>query len=187
MARQAGAVVVGAGIAGVATCYELAVMQGVEGVIVVDPRPPLSLTSDKSSECYRNFFPNKPMVDLTNRSIDILEVMKEQSNDFFSMSRRGYLFVTGDSEQLASLTKAAQASSGFGAGPVRINLHASATEEKSGFDIYRSPRALLGRFPYLSSEVLGAVHVRRGRMVQRPAARGLDAGSGKKPRSGGDR
>ena len=162
MARQAGAVVVGAGIAGVATCYELAVMQGVEGVIVVDPRPPLSLTSDKSSECYRNFFPNKPMVDLTNRSIDILEVMKEQSNDFFSMSRRGYLFVTGDSEQLASLTKAAQASSGFGAGPVRINRHAGATEEKSGFDIYQTPRALLGRFPYLSSEALGAVHVRRG-------------------------
>ncbi len=162
MARQAGAVVVGAGIAGVATCYELAVMQGVERVVVVDPRPPLSLTSDKSSECYRNFFPNKPMVDLTNRSIDILEVMKEQSNDFFSMSRRGYLFVTGDHEQLASLTKAAKASSGFGAGPVRFNGQAGATEEKSGFDVYQTPQALLGRFPYLSGDALGALFVRRG-------------------------
>lgn len=162
MARRAGAVVVGAGIAGAATCYELAVMQGVEQVVVVDPRPPLSLTTDKSSECYRNFFPNKPMVDLTNRSIDILGVMKEQSNDFFNMSRRGYLFVTGNQAQLASLTRAAQASSGFGAGPVRFNRHPSATEQKSGFDVYQTPAALLGRFPYLSDEALGAVHVRRG-------------------------
>ncbi len=162
MARQAGAVVVGAGIAGVATCYELAVKQGVQRVVVVDPRPPLSLTSDKSSECYRNFFPNKPMVDLTNRSIDILEVMKEQSHDFFNMSKQGYLFVTGDHEQLGSLTKAAQASSVFGAGPVRFDRRPPATEEESGFDIYQTPKALLDRFPYLSGEVLGGLFVRRG-------------------------
>lgn len=42
MMTQAGAVVVGARIAGVATCYDLEVVRGVEGVIVVDPRPPLS-------------------------------------------------------------------------------------------------------------------------------------------------
>lgn len=155
-------VVAGAGIAGVATCYELAVIRGMEGVVIVDPRPPLSLTTDKSSECYRNFFPNKLMVDLTNRSIDILEVMKEQSDDFFNMSQRGYLFVTGDHEQLTSLTKAAHASSGFGAGRVRINGSPPASEERSGFDVYQTPAALLGRFPYLSDEALGAVHVRRG-------------------------
>ena len=162
MARHAGAVVAGAGIAGVATCYELAVIRGVEGVTVVDPRPPLSLTSDKSSECYRNFFPNQPMVDLTNRSIDILESLKEQSDDFFNMSRRGYLFVTSDPGQLANLTRAAQASSGFGAGPVRFKKEADTSEEETGFDVYQTPEALLGRFPYLSGDALGALHVRRG-------------------------
>ncbi len=162
MARQAGAVVAGAGIAGVATCYELTVIQGVERVIVVDPRPPLSLTSDKSSECYRNFFPNQPMVELTNRSIDILEGLKDQSNDFFNMSRKGYLFVTGDHRQLASLEKAAQASAEFGAGPVRTNGQTAPGREKTGFDVYRTPEALLGRFPYLSDEVLGGLFVRRG-------------------------
>ena len=153
---------VGAGIAGVATCYDLAVRRGVEGVIVVDPRPPLSVTSDKSSECYRNFFPNRPMVELTNRSIDFLETMKEQSDDFFNLSRRGYLFVTGDPGQLASLTKAAEASSGFGAGPVRFVGDAGANAQQTGFDIYRTPGALLRRFPYLSDKALGALHVRRG-------------------------
>lgn len=163
MARQAGAVVVGAGIAGVATCYELAVVRGMEQVTVVDPRPPLSLTSDKSSECYRNFFPNQPMVDLTNRSIDILEVLREQSNDFFNMSRKGYLFITGDPEQLASLTRAAQASSEFGAGPVQINRHSGGdTRERRGFDIHQTSEALLSRFPYLSDQALGGLFVRRG-------------------------
>lgn len=162
MARSAGAMVVGAGIAGVATCYELAVTRGVEKVVVVDPRPPLSLTSDKSSECYRNFFPNQPMVDLTNRSIDILEVLKEQSENFFNMSRRGYLFLTGDDGQLASLARAARASSRFGAGPVRIIGSDGADDQETGFDLYQTPEALLGRFPYLSGESLGGLHVRRG-------------------------
>ncbi len=161
MVRQAGTVVVGAGIAGVASCYELAVVHGVESVIVVDPRPPLSLTSDKSSECYRNFFPNRPMVELTNRSIDILEAMKEETNDFFNMSRRGYLFVTGDPHQLESLTEAARTSAGFGAGPVRMAGHAGSSEDDTGFDVYQAPGALLERFPYLSEGALGAVHVRR--------------------------
>lgn len=163
MAQRAGAVVVGAGIAGVATCYELAVTRGVDEVTVVDPRPPLSLTSDKSSECYRNFFPNRPMVDLTNRSIDILEVLKYQSNNFFNMSRKGYLFLTGDPEQLASLTRAAQASSEFGAGPVRINRQpGDPPREERGFDIYQTLEALLSRFPYLSDRAMGALFVRRG-------------------------
>lgn len=159
---MAGTVVAGAGIAGIATCYELAVVRGVDGVTVVDPRPPLTLTTDKSSECYRNFFPSKPMVDLTNRSIDILETMKEQSDDFFNMSQRGYLFVTGDPEQLESLTQAAQTSSSYGAGPVRFVRPPGATEHGSGFDVYQTTAALLDRFPYLSDQAVGGLHVRRG-------------------------
>ena len=102
------------------------------------------------------------MVDLTNRSIDILDTMKEQSNDFFNMSQRGYLFVTGNHEQLGSLTRAAQASSSFGAGPVRFIPRPGAEEGRSGFDVYQTTAALLERFPYLSEKALGGLHVRRG-------------------------
>ena len=45
-----------AGIAGVATAYHLT-RQGVTDVVLVDERPPLSLTSDKSTEGYRNWWP----------------------------------------------------------------------------------------------------------------------------------
>ena len=42
-------VICGAGIAGVTAAYHLAVKQGVKNVILVDERPPLTLTSDTAS------------------------------------------------------------------------------------------------------------------------------------------
>src|SRR5437773_33744 len=53
-APTAEVVICGAGIAGIAAAYHLAVRRGVPGVVLVDEGPPLSLTSDKSTECYRN-------------------------------------------------------------------------------------------------------------------------------------
>ena len=79
MPPRADVVVIGAGIAGISTAYHLAVRHGVPRVTIVDPRPPLTLTSDKSTECYRNWWPNEPMVGLMNRSIDLLEEMAEKS------------------------------------------------------------------------------------------------------------
>ena len=55
MTDRASVVVAGAGIAGISTAYHLAVVHGVPDVVVCDPRPPLTLTSDKSTEgtnCY---------------------------------------------------------------------------------------------------------------------------------------
>ncbi len=163
MAHVADAVIVGAGIAGVATGFELAVTRGVGRAVIVDPRPPLTLTSDKSSECYRNFFPTKPMVDLANRSIDIFDAMQEKTGNIFNMSRRGYLFVTADERQLASLAASADLSSSFGAGPVRRHqLEGEVVEQDWGFDVFESSESLLARFPYLTAESVGGVHVRRG-------------------------
>ena len=56
MSKPAEVVVCGAGIAGIATAFHLT-RQGVRDVVLVDERPPLSLTSDKSTECYRNLWP----------------------------------------------------------------------------------------------------------------------------------
>src|SRR3972149_6060616 len=57
MTETYGAVVCGAGIAGISAAYHLCVTQGLGKVLLVDERPPLSLTSDKSTECYRNWWP----------------------------------------------------------------------------------------------------------------------------------
>lgn len=93
MSSTADVVVIGAGIAGVSTAFHLSIEHGVEEVVIVDPRPPLTLTSDKSTECYRNYWPNAPMVDLMNRSIDIFERLATEVD--FGLNRNGYLFVTG--------------------------------------------------------------------------------------------
>ena len=53
-ARTAAVVICGAGIAGIAAAYHLAMRRGMPGIVLVDERPPLSLTNDKSTECYRN-------------------------------------------------------------------------------------------------------------------------------------
>jgi glycine/D-amino acid oxidase-like deaminating enzyme len=97
-APTAQAVICGAGIAGVSTAYYLAVEQGMSNVVLCDPRPPLTLTSDKSTECYRNWWPNPSMVSFMDRSIDLLEMLSEQSDDAFSLNRRGYLYVHGEDD-----------------------------------------------------------------------------------------
>lgn len=103
MRRTADVVIVGAGIAGVSAAYHLSVRHGVDHVVIVDPRPPLTLTSDKSTECFRNWWPNAPMVALMNRSIDIFEELNNEID--FGLNHNGYLFVTGVPETLSQMER----------------------------------------------------------------------------------
>ena len=63
--------VVGAGIAGIATAYYLCVRQGIESLLLIDSRQPMSFTSAQSGDNYRNWWPHPTMADFTNRSIDL--------------------------------------------------------------------------------------------------------------------
>jgi glycine/D-amino acid oxidase-like deaminating enzyme len=49
--NKADVVICGAGIAGISAAYYLTVKHGVKDVVLIDERPPLTLTSDKSTEC----------------------------------------------------------------------------------------------------------------------------------------
>lgn len=143
---KADAVVCGAGIAGVATAYQLVKNFGLRRVVIVDPLPPLSLTSDKSTECYRNWWPNGPMVGLMNRSIDLLEEFAGETNNAFHMTRQGYLYVTADPIRLSQMEAEAQMITSLGGGP---------------FDLFDSGGELLARFPFLTEASVGGLHARR--------------------------
>jgi glycine/D-amino acid oxidase-like deaminating enzyme len=82
----ANVVICGAGIAGVSAAYHLALRHGLQNVVLVDERPPLTLTSDKSTECYRNWWPGPgdAMVSLMNRSIDLMEDLARESGNAFN-------------------------------------------------------------------------------------------------------
>src|SRR5262245_2448660 len=110
-------------MAGVAAAYHLAVRRGVRRVVLVDERPPLSLTSDKSTEAYRNFWPgpDDAMVRFMNRSIDLLEELAESSDNVFRMNRRGYVFGTADPRRAEEFRAMAAEVAAWGAGPFRVH------------------------------------------------------------------
>ena len=71
MSQTAEVVICGAGITGVAAAHCLA-RSRMKNILLVDERPPLSFTSDRSTECYRNWWPDPEMLALLNRSIGLM-------------------------------------------------------------------------------------------------------------------
>ena len=116
-------VICGAGIAGVSAAYHLAAQHGIRRVVLVDERAPLSLTSDKSTEAYRNWWPGPgdEMVSFMNRSIDLLEGLAQETDNRFLMNRRGYAFLTADRSKVRQMQHAAAETSRLGAGPLRCH------------------------------------------------------------------
>ena len=168
-------VICGAGIAGIAAAYHLSVHSGVRDVVIVDELAPLSLTSDKSTECYRNWWPGPgdAMVAMSNRSIDIMERLARESDNRFLLNRRGYLFATADESRVDVMREGARASCALGAGEFRehgagasggdyIPAPSSGFEDlPDGADLICDPSLIRRHFPYLSDTTRAVVHARR--------------------------
>ena len=163
-------VICGAGIAGVAAAYHLAVRRGVRSVVLVDERPPLTLTSDKSAESYRNWWPGPgdDMAALMNRSIDLMEDLARESDNVFLMNRRGYLFATAQPEQIAGYVKAAEDAAARGVGLLRLHRSAGGDYRPSpatgyegqptGTDVVTDPELIRRHFPYLAEDTVALLH-----------------------------
>jgi glycine/D-amino acid oxidase-like deaminating enzyme len=166
-------VVCGAGIAGVAAAYHLAVKRGVDDVTLIDKGNPLSLTSDKSTEAYRNWWPGPDwqMTAFMDRSIDLMEGIARETDNRINLNRRGYLFATADAGKIDFLKTMARKAEERGAGEMR--LHDSPTSaytpspthgfafELTGADIITDRTVIQRHFPYLSQDTIAVAHVRR--------------------------
>lgn len=168
MTRGAEVVICGAGIAGIAVAHELAVQRGLRGVVLVDERPPLSLTSDKSTEAYRNWWPgpDDAMVRLMNRSIDRLEALARRTQNLFRLNRRGYVYATADLARALRFRQAAETAAAQGAGPLRCNDYQPADHEgfepaPGGADLLTDPALIRAHFPYLNATTVAVLHTRR--------------------------
>jgi glycine/D-amino acid oxidase-like deaminating enzyme len=172
--RTADVAVIGAGIAGVSAAYHLTAA-GVGRVVLIDERPPLSLTSDKSTECYRNWWPGPgdAMVALMSRSIDLLEQVADQTGNRINLNRRGYLFATADPDRVRRFQDAAEESASLGAGTLRVHRGrpddppyrpappAGFHDQPAGADLITDPALIRRHFPYLSERTTAVLHARR--------------------------
>ena len=160
----------GAGITGVSAAYHLA-QAGNRDILLVDERPPLSLTSDRSTECYRNWWPQPDMLALMNRSIDLMEGLAHKYGNTFHMNRRGYLYVTAQPDKIPAFRVRAERTSSLGAGQLRLHTESDSTylpasangweTEPEGADLLLGDRLIHRHFPYLTESAVAALHARR--------------------------
>ncbi len=166
-------IVCGAGIAGISAAYHLAVVHGCENVVLVEEGNPLSLTSDKSTESYRNWWPGPDgaMTAFMNHSIDLIEGLARDTDNRFSLNRRGYVFASAEPGKSAWLRDMAMLAEKNGAGPVRVHdtsLDSYVPSPEGGFDfpltgadIITDAGLIRRHFPYLSAQTRVVAHARR--------------------------
>jgi len=161
-------------MAGIAAAHQLAVRAGISRIVLVDPREPLSLTSSKGTEAYRNYWPgpDDTMARFMDRSIDLLDELDRESGQAFELNRRGYVFLTADVAEAERLYTFAEAT---------VDRHAQAgpTTEFVG-----EPRTILQRYPFITDRVRAMLHVRRAgfmnaaklgqHLLERSCARGIE-------------
>ena len=170
MNRTADVVICGAGITGIAAAHFLS-KAGIKNILLLDERPPLTFTSDRSTECYRNWWPDAEMLALMNHSIDLMEGLADESGNVFRMNRRGYLYVTANESSIVDLETASQRISSLGAGPLRVHSSSSLyyrplsaegfQNQPIGADLLIGNELIHKYFPYLTESVVAALHVRR--------------------------
>jgi len=163
--------VIGAGIAGLATAYYLAVEHKRSRLLIVDEGQPMALTSAQSGENYRNWWPHPTMAAFTDHSTDLMEDIARRTGNRFHMTRRGYLLVTRD-EKPDELLR--QLYAGYGASASKlIRLHEGASRNYSpplsadwqaapdGVDVLMGRGLIQQYYPAFDKDVATALHIRR--------------------------
>ncbi|MYA76686.1 MAG: FAD-binding oxidoreductase [Gemmatimonadetes bacterium] len=170
MSTTAEIVICGAGVAGVSAAYHLVVCRGVRNVVLVDERPPLSLTSAYGTEAYRNWWPDLPMFRFISRSIDLLEEVSAESRNAVRMNRRGYVFLTGDRRRIPEFEKEAEAMTSPGGGALRVHHDGGSyvpsqpeglEPDLAGADLVLDTEKIGRLFPFLTVDTAAMLHVRR--------------------------
>ena len=166
-------VICGAGIAGIAAAYSLMRDHDARDVVIVDEGAPLSLTSDKSTEAYRNWWPgpDTAMTAFMNRSLDRIEAIARETGNRINMNRRGYVFATADAGKIGFLEEMAKSAERRGGGEARLHGCASSAYLPSpergfefpltGADVVTDASLIRRHFPYLAAETVALVHARR--------------------------
>lgn len=92
-------VICGAGIAGISVAYYLSKSSSEYNIILIDKLLPMSFTTSKSGENFRDFWPQSCMRDLSIRSIKLMQDLRSEfSEENFKMEFSGYNFISNNHE-----------------------------------------------------------------------------------------
>ena len=167
-------IVVGAGIAGIAAAHALADANAGR-ILLLDSGAPLALTSDKSTECYRNFWPgpDRAMADFIADSIDLLHQHTLASNNQIQLHQRGYLFASAREQEIQSLQQQAEKNAHYGGGQLRHHHEGSPSTsyrlspgdgfdtDLDGADLITDRALIKHHFPYLAADTAVVLHLRK--------------------------
>lgn len=88
-------IICGAGIAGVSTAYYILKNDKDANVILIDKNQPLTFTTSKSGENYRDFWPQECMQKFVSRSIFLMKELRlKYGTESFKMIESGYNFIS---------------------------------------------------------------------------------------------
>ena len=175
MARQS-VLVIGAGIAGIATAHYLALRPEIGRITIVDRGRPMAFTSAQSGENYRNWWPHPVMTAFTDLSISLMEELDRTTAGGVGMSRRGYALATRrtDIGQLVDALHDGYAAATADAlrhhGPGGADAYvppdsASWRTAPDGVDIITGRDLIRRTFPSYDPGVAAVIHVRRAGSV----------------------
>jgi D-arginine dehydrogenase len=164
--------VIGAGIAGLAAAYFLALRHKRAKLVILDMDQPMTLTSAQSGENYRNWWPHPAMTAFTDHSIDLMEEIARRTGNLIHMTRRGYLLATREAKPERLMC---QLYAGYGAAAdtsIRIHdgkvatryqppLSAGWESAPAGVDVLLDRALIRQHYPFIDPEIATILHIRR--------------------------
>ena len=134
----------GAGIAGIATAYYLACKYRQRRIVLVDRLLPLSLTTSKSGENFRELWPQDCMTALMRRSLQLMEGLADEHPGSFELRFSGYDFV-----------------SQFNEAEVLPAWELSGAEQSAAYARLTDPTEIQAAKPYLADSIRQVLQVKR--------------------------
>ena len=168
--------VIGAGSVGIAVAYYLKKHDPSLDVTLVDCGQPMAFTSAQSGENYRNWWPNPMMRAFTDKSIDLMEDIALESDNFLQMTRRGYVLATRQSDIDDHLSELEAGYAGSSKNQIRMHRRGGqhdyqpAVDEDwksapNGVDVLTDKTLIEQAFPYFDKEIRSVIHIRRAGMI----------------------
>lgn len=137
--------VCGAGIAGIASAYYLSHEYGYRNIVIIDRLAPMSYTTSKSGENFREYWPQRCMNEFIGHSIELMQRLQSEHPGAFQMSYTGYDFVSHHT--------------GSQIFPVDPELNSTI------FNVLRDQDQIQSQKPYLDSSVKQVIHLNNGGAV----------------------